>query len=53
MSPSLSKGFSIGCEDIKATHRYFVYSGSERFRISEKVTALPLKMMIEELKQLL
>jgi predicted AAA+ superfamily ATPase len=53
MSPSLSKGFLIGCEDVNATHRYFVYSGSERFRISKEVTALPLKMMIEELKQLL
>jgi hypothetical protein len=53
MSPSLSKGFLIGCADVNATHRYFVYSGSERFRISKEVTALPVKMMIEELKQLL
>jgi len=49
ISPSLSKGFLIGCEDVAATHRYFVYSGKERFRISKDVTALPLTMMIEEL----
>jgi len=53
MSPSASKGFLIGCEDVNATHRYFVYAGTERFRISKEVTAIPLKMMIEELKQLL
>ena len=53
LSPSLSKGFLIGCEDVNATHRYFVYSGAERFRMSKEVTALPLKMMIEELKQIL
>jgi uncharacterized protein len=53
LSPSLSKGFLIGCEDVKATHRYFVYAGTERFRMSKEVTALSLKMMIEELKQLL
>jgi uncharacterized protein len=52
MSPSLSKGFLIGCEDVNATHRYFVFSGSERFRISKEVTALPLTMMIDELKTL-
>ena len=53
LSPSLSKGFLIGCEDVNATHRYFVYSGAERFRMSKEVTAVPLKMMIEELKQIL
>jgi len=53
ISPSLSKGFLIGCEDVAATHRYFVYSGKERFRISRDVTAVPLTMMIEDLKQLL
>ena len=53
MSPSLSKGFLSGCEDVGATHRYFVYSGVERFRISKEVTALPLTMMITELKALL
>jgi hypothetical protein len=52
ISPSLSKGFLIGCEDVAATHRYFVYSGKERFGISKDVTALPLTMMIEELKAL-
>jgi predicted AAA+ superfamily ATPase len=52
ISPSLSKGFLIGCEDVAATHRYFVYSGKERFRVSKDVTALPLTMMIEELREL-
>lgn len=53
MSPSLSKGFLIGCEDVGATRRYFVYSGVKRFQISKEVTALPLTIMIGELKQML
>jgi len=27
LSPKLSKGFSTGAADIKATHRYFIYAG--------------------------
>jgi predicted AAA+ superfamily ATPase len=53
LTPSLSKGFLIGCEDIEATHRFYVYAGTERFSISKEVTALPLTMMIEELRTLL
>jgi len=30
MTPSLSKGFHLGCEDIEATHRFIVYPGKER-----------------------
>jgi hypothetical protein len=53
LSPSLSKGFQIGCEDVKATHRYFVYPGKHRFRMSKETTAIPLIEMMEELKGLM
>jgi predicted AAA+ superfamily ATPase len=49
MSPSVSKGFHLGCEDIAATHRYIVYPGHERFPITPKITAMPLADLMREL----
>jgi predicted AAA+ superfamily ATPase len=51
MTPALSKGFHLGCEDTKATHRYIVYPGKERFPISKEIIALPLVDMMNELKE--
>ena len=48
-APSLSKGFHIACEDIKADRRYVVYSGNERFSIREGVIAIPLHDLMQEL----
>ena len=42
LSPKVSKGFIISCEDIKATDRYIVYSGSESYPISNDTMAIPL-----------
>lgn len=53
LAPSISKGFTIGCEDIRASHRYFVYPGYERFPLSKEVTAIPLKEMMKELSMIL
>lgn len=50
MAPSLSKGFHLGCEDIGATHRFIVYPGKERFRVTKEVTAIPVLEMMEELQ---
>ncbi|MFD2034920.1 ATP-binding protein [Belliella marina] len=47
MSPKVSKGFVISCEDIKATDRYIVYGGSESFPISNDTTAIPLLQFLE------
>jgi predicted AAA+ superfamily ATPase len=50
--PALSKGFHIGCEDIKADQRFVVYSGKDRFSLGEGVTAISLneimKMLLEK-----
>lgn len=50
--PSLSRGFHVGCEDIKADQRLVVYSGQDRFSLGEGVTAIPLheimKMLLEK-----
>ena len=48
-SPTLSRGFYTACEDIKATHKFVVYAGSERFPMSENTEAIGL---IEFLKLL-
>jgi predicted AAA+ superfamily ATPase len=48
-APTLSKGFYIACEDIKADKRYVIYSGQERFPLSEGVIAISLPDLMQEL----
>jgi predicted AAA+ superfamily ATPase len=50
MSPSLSKGFHLGYEDIGATHRFIVYPGKERFPVTNEVSAISLPDMMNELR---
>ncbi|MDL5051595.1 ATP-binding protein [Oscillatoria amoena NRMC-F 0135] len=50
--PVLSKGFHIGCSDIKATEKFIVYPGKERFPVSNDVTVMPLRDMLKELQRL-
>ena len=47
LSPKLSKGFIYGCEDIKATQRYFVYGGEDYFPISDDTKVVSLKKMMD------
>lgn len=51
-SPSVSKGFYWGCEDIGATHRFVVYSGKERFPLTKSITAISLIDMMDELRKI-
>ena len=48
-TPTLSKGFHIACEDIKADKKFVIYSGSDRFSLSEKVTAISLAGLMQEI----
>jgi predicted AAA+ superfamily ATPase len=50
MAPVLSKGFYLGCEDIKATQRFIVYPGSDRYPATTDVTVLSLIDMMKELR---
>lgn len=52
LSPSLSKGFHLGCQDIKATKCFIVYSGNEQYPVTKDVTAIPLVEMMSEIKKL-
>src|SRR5258708_3630450 len=51
-SPSLSKGFHTACEDVKPQRRYVVYSGRDRFTMSEDITAIPLSGLMQEILNL-
>jgi predicted AAA+ superfamily ATPase len=48
-APKLTKGFHSACEDIKATKKFVVYSGTERFPMSGNTEAIGL---IEFLKMI-
>jgi predicted AAA+ superfamily ATPase len=48
-APALSKGFHIACDDIKADRRYVVYSGKDKFPVGDRVTAIPLPILMQEL----
>ena len=41
-SPSLSKGFHIACEDIKAARKYVVYAGEDTFSMGQDMRAIAL-----------
>lgn len=49
LTPTLSKGFYLGCDDIKATKRFVVYPGKESYLINKNTTILSLKAMMKEL----
>ncbi|TKC60346.1 ATP-binding protein [Pedobacter hiemivivus] len=42
MTPTVSKGFYHGCEDIGATKRFIVYPGREHFPTSKDATVISL-----------
>ncbi|WP_126970609.1 ATP-binding protein [Gynurincola endophyticus] len=49
-APTLTKGFFSACEDIKATHKFVVYAGSEQFPMSDGVEAIGVVGMINYIK---
>jgi predicted AAA+ superfamily ATPase len=49
LNPKVSAGFHLGCEDIKATHRYVVYSGQERFHLSKDLEAISISNLLDEI----
>ncbi|MEP6794475.1 MAG: ATP-binding protein [Saprospiraceae bacterium] len=45
--PSIGKGFYIAADDIKATRRYVVYAGKDKFSLGKGVMAISLREMME------
>jgi predicted AAA+ superfamily ATPase len=48
-NPLPTKGFHIGCEDIKATRQIVLYPGTETYRIDPKTEVMPLERLVGEL----
>ncbi len=49
MTPTVSKGFDIACDDLGVVQRYVVYPGSERFPMRQGVTAVGLPGLMQVL----
>ena len=52
LSPKIEKGFYQACSDLKPDRRFIVYSGEERYSISDKVEVIGFYEMAQELKNL-
>ncbi len=51
-TPKPGKGFYLGCEDIKATHRFIVYPGKDSYQLSPREEVVPLTDMMGRLREL-
>jgi predicted AAA+ superfamily ATPase len=45
LSPKPERGFHQACADVKAHHRFVVYSGTERYRVTPETEAISLHEM--------
>ncbi|TAN45586.1 MAG: ATP-binding protein [Nitrospirae bacterium] len=52
LSPKLTKGFWLAFEDLKCNKGFVIYPGTEKYPLTPKVTALPLKNIREAFKTL-
>lgn len=52
LTPSVSKGFYLGCDDIKATKRFVVYPGKESFQAAKGITAINVFDLKQEINQM-
>ena len=47
-NPAPTKGFYIGCEDIKATRQLVLYPGRETYKIDPKTEVMPLHALLRK-----
>jgi len=50
-TPSVSRGFHIGCADLKVTRRIVVYPGEEAFSLGQNIEAMGLLHAVSELNK--
>ena len=48
-NPAPSKGFHIGCEDIKAARQIVLYPGNEGFKLDAVTEVMPLSKLLAEI----
>ena len=51
-TPSVSKGFHIGCADVRAKRKLVVYPGDSNFSLGQKIEAIGLLDLVRELRAL-
>ena len=51
IAPSLKRGFHDAAEDIKATRKLLIYSGTEQFPMAEKTEAMGLITFLKLLEE--
>lgn len=47
-NPTPSKGFHIGCADLKASRQIILYPGKETYRLDPKTEVMPLERLLRE-----
>ena len=52
-NPTVSKGFHIGVDDIKAEKKFVVYAGADQFSMGSQIMAIPLQGMMSMLSGML
>lgn len=48
-SPRVSKGFHFGCDDIKATRKFVIYSGEDNYPLSNDIEVMGLLAFLHKL----
>jgi predicted AAA+ superfamily ATPase len=49
LAPKIERGFHLACDDVRPRRRLVVYGGAERFPLADKVEAVSLTDLCEEL----
>ena len=53
LTPSVSKGFRLSCEDVQATHRYFLLPKGEPFPLDSSTEAMGITVFLKQFPYLL
>ena len=48
-SPKVTKGFHLASEDIKATKKFVIYSGQDRFQLTDDTEVISLNTFLSEI----
>ena len=49
LSPKVSRGFHLACEDVKPVRRFLVHAGDNRFPVSQNLEAIGIRQLVEEI----
>lgn len=50
-APKLGRGFFEACKDMKATHKWLIYAGNERYPLQNEVEVIGLTGFLEEVRR--